>query len=214
MANSEVHPWLVRDSRLEVRDQLLAILAGTTATGDLSEVRKAWQALPEEIHEAGLEVVLQTHLFAGYPRTINALGVIRQEGCSLNASSDAPAEQWRSDGESLCAEIYAGSYELLRKRVASLHVDLDRWMLEVGYGRVLSRPGASPRQRELAVLAVLGGQNVAPQLMSHLRGALHVGATVDECAVVIELLGPIWGSDAKEQAARVFDAFCEKRSKN
>ena len=214
MASSEAHPWLICDNRLEIRDQLLAILAGTTATGDLSEVRRAWQALPDDLHEAGLEVVLQTHLFAGYPRTINALGVIRSEGCSLNTSSDAPPEQWRSDGESLCAEIYAGSYEPLRKRVASLHVDLDSWMLEVGYGRVLSRPGASPRQRELAVLAVLGGQDVAPQLTSHLRGALHVGATIDECAVVVELLEFIWGAAVQEKAGHVFDVFCEKRSKS
>ena len=213
MATSAEHPWVIDDDRLDVRDQLLAILAGTTATGDLLEVRRAWEALPEDLHQAGIEVILQTHLFAGYPRTINALGVIRSLGCELNESRDAPPSQWRTDGAALCSQIYGGSYDLLRERVASLHVDLDSWMLEVGYGRVLSRPGATPRQRELAVLAVLGGQDVAPQLTSHLRGAVHVGASVVECSLVMELLGSIWGKEAREKAELVFNKFSERMSR-
>ena len=210
MTTSEQHPWVIQDDRLEMGDQLLTILAGACATGDLEEVSRTWSTLPEDLRHSGIEVVLQTHLFAGYPRTINALATIRSEGYEPNTSSDAPPGAWRSDGEALCAQIYAGSYTLLRERVASLHVDLDSWMLEVGYGRVLSRPGASPRQRELAVLAVLGGQDVAPQLTSHLRGALHVGATADECAVVMELLEPIWGKAAYDKALKVFRAFTER----
>ncbi|MEC9464483.1 MAG: carboxymuconolactone decarboxylase family protein [Myxococcota bacterium] len=208
------HPWLIADERLALGDQLLAILAGVTAVGDLDEVARTWDALPEVLHPAGIELVLQTHLFAGYPRTINALGRIRSLGCKLNTSSDAVPAQWRPDGEQLCSKIYGPSYERLRERVQSLHVDLDRWMLEVGYGRVLSRPGATARQRELGVLAVLGGQDVAPQLTSHLRGAFHVGATVDECAVVMELLGAIWGEAAREKAYAVFQAFQARMAAN
>ena len=210
MTSSVQHPWLILDDRLDPIDQLLAILAGATASGELDEVARAWGAVPDKHREAGLELVLQTHLFAGYPRTINALGRIRSLGYDLNRSGDAPPEQWRSDGEALCSKIYGGSYELLRDRVASLHVDLDRWMLEVGYGRVLSRPGATARQRELAVLAVLGGQDVAPQLTSHLRGAVHVGASVDECAVIMELIEPIWGEAARAKADVVFESFAAR----
>ncbi len=52
-------------------------------------------------------------------------------------------------------------------------------MVEIGYGRILSRPGLTLRERELCVIAVLAGQNVAPQLSSHLRGAMRAGATAE-----------------------------------
>ncbi len=184
-------------------DQLLVCLAAHTASGNLEAVKEDWLHLPEKSHPLGLEIILQTHLFAGYPRTINALAVVRKLGCSLNASTDAPHEQWRVDGEHLCSQIYAGAYDKLRDAIGALHVDLESWMLEMGYGRVLSRPGPSAMQREFGVLAVLSGQNVKPQLMSHLRGALHVGASVEALERVLELVGKIWGSEAQEDGLRV-----------
>ncbi len=188
---------------LSETDQLLVCLAAHTASGDLEALKEDWQALPEVSHHLGLEIILQTHLFAGYPRTINALAVVRKLGCGLNESGDAPYEQWRSDGESLCSQIYAGAYDKLRDAIGALHVDLESWMLEIGYGRVLSRPGPSAMQREFGVLAVLGGQNVKPQLMSHLRGALHVGATAEVLERVLELVGKIWGADAQTDGLQI-----------
>lgn len=201
---STSHPLIESScSLLSEVDQLLVCLAAHTASGDLEALKEDWQHLPQSSHNAGLEIILQTHLFAGYPRTINALAVVRKLGCTLNTSTDAPYEQWRKDGESLCSQIYAGAYDKLRDAIGALHVDLESWMLEVGYGRVLSRPGLSAMQREFGVLAVLGGQNVKPQLMSHLRGALHVGATLEVLERVLELVGKIWGTEAQEDGLKV-----------
>ena len=201
---SESHPLIEPGwtSLCEV-DQLLVCLAAHTAAGDLDAVKSDWMFLPQSDHHLGLEIILQTHLFAGYPRTINALGVVRRMGCTLNDSTDASYERWRSDGESLCSQIYAGSYDKLRSAIGALHVDLESWMLEIGYGRVLSRPGPSAMQREFGVLAVLGGQNVKPQLMSHLRGALHVGASVEALESVLELVGKIWGDQAQQDGLHI-----------
>ena len=201
---SESHPLIDPSCTLlsEV-DQLLVCLAAHTACGDLEALEQDWQALPQSSHQLGLEIILQTHLFAGYPRTINDLALVRKLGCTLNDSSDAPYEQWRRDGESLCSQIYAGAYDKLRDAIGSLHVDLESWMLEIGYGRVLSRPGPSAMQREFGVLAVLAGQNVKPQLLSHLRGALHVGATFEAIERVLELVGKLWGADAQSAGLQV-----------
>ena len=199
------HPLIdLNSNAINVTDQLLVCLAGNTARGDLEAVKRDWLCLAEKDHQAGLEIILQTHLFAGYPRTINALAVVRKLGCTLNESTDAPVEQWRGDGENLCSQIYAGTYDKLRVAIGSLHVDLEKWMLETGYGRVLSRPGLTARQRELGVVAVLGGQNVKPQLMSHLRGALHVGASMESLEQVIGLVGKIWGEQAELESLKVF----------
>ena len=200
------HPFIDPGAlSMSLGDQLLVCLAANTARGDLSAVERDWLSLPASAHHAGLEIILQTHLFAGYPRTINALGVVRRLGCTINESMDAPAQQWRSDGEALCSQIYAGTYDKLRVAIGSLHVDLEKWMLETGYGRVLSRPGVTAMQREFGVVAVLGGQNVAPQLMSHLRGALHVGASLEALDQVIVLVGKIWGEQALKQSLKVFE---------
>ena len=65
--------------------------------------------------------------------------------------------------------------------MAALHPLLDRMMIENGYGRVMSRTGElSMRMRELCVVAALSGQNVAPQLTSHIRGAMRCGASEEE----------------------------------
>ena len=61
--------------------------------------------------------------------------------------------------------------------MARFHPDLARWILEDGYGKVLSRPILSLRERELIVVAVLAALDLPLQLESHVRGALRVGAT-------------------------------------
>lgn len=61
-------------------------------------------------------------------------------------------------------------------RMRGFHPDLADWILEDGYGKVLSRPVLSVRERELLIVAVLGALNVPAQLKSHQLGALRVGA--------------------------------------
>lgn len=57
----------------------------------------------------------------------------------------------------------------------SLHPVLAQWIIEDGYGKVLSRSGLTIFEREfvaIAVLAVLGWNR---QLESHIRGAMNIG---------------------------------------
>lgn len=208
---ASLHPLIdSENAALCPLDQILACLAGHTAQGNLDAVCEDWMALSQNEHSAGVEVILQTHLFAGYPRTINALGSIRKLGFSDNASSEAPSSEWRPAGESLCSQIYAGSYDKLRKAISSLHVDLESWMIETGYGRVLSRPGLSPMQREFCVVAVLAGQNVQPQLLSHLRGAIHVGASTEALDCLLILVGKIWDADAEKLGRAILEKLRAK----
>ncbi len=66
-----------------------------------------------------------------------------------------------------------------------LHPALAEGILEEGYGRVLSRPGLSPRERELILVPVLAATRAWRQLPGHLRGARRVGASWDEIRRVI-----------------------------
>jgi len=198
------HPWL--DGRLSKVESLSdtvrmwTFLAGNTAKGDLQAVGHDWRCLAQDDHLGGIEAILQTHLFAGYPRTINALATVRGLGVSPGVRvGEVDSSMWTELGEGNCRTIYGSAYDRLRDRIAGLHPDIDRWMVEIGYGRILSRPGLTLRERELCVIAVLAGQNVAPQLSSHLRGAMRAGATPVECTAILEQTDLVWGPEARRQ---------------
>ena len=71
--------------------------------------------------------------------------------------------------------------------MAGFHPELAEWILADGYGRVLSRPGLTIRERELIVVAVLAALRLPKQLESHVRGARRVGATGREVSAMLSL---------------------------
>ena len=84
-------------------EKWILFLGAHVSQGALKEVEKDWRHLPEDLNEAGLEVILQTHLFAGYPRAINALIAVHRVDPNLKIPTLAdslPPEQWQSSGES------------------------------------------------------------------------------------------------------------------
>ncbi|MEV6428699.1 carboxymuconolactone decarboxylase family protein [Nocardia sp. NPDC051463] len=65
--------------------------------------------------------------------------------------------------------------------LADIAPDLGRLTVEFGYGDILSRPGLTLPQRQLATVAALAAMgNAAPQLRFHLDGALNVGCTRED----------------------------------
>ena len=99
-------------------------------------------------------------LYAGYPGALESLRVLNMvwPGRARRSREAAPAH-WRARGEALCRRVYGAAYGRLVPAVRALHPDLAAWMIEQGYGRVLSRPGLgrasassspSPRSRPWA----------------------------------------------------------------
>jgi 4-carboxymuconolactone decarboxylase len=152
------------------------------------------------------EVLLQSYLFVGYPVALQALAMWRERtghAAAETATADDPAS-WRLRGEQVCERVYAGQYERLRANIAKLHPDMERWMLEEGYGKVLGRPGLDLKVRELCISSVLVGLDAPQQLYSHLRGALNVGATIEEVETTVEIACTQASLDAKENARKVW----------
>ena len=137
----------------------------------------------EEVREA----ILQSYLFVGYPRVINALATLRDVS-GADASTGPPdlrlaadqAASWEENGPALCRRIYGRRYEKLLDTMVRLSPDLPRWMVLEGYGKVLSRPHLDSKTRELVAVGSLVPLRVPEQLRAHSRGALHVGASPDE----------------------------------
>jgi len=129
------------------------------------------------------ETLLQLVPFAGFARAINAFSVLRE---SVPEPAPAPVRRsgFRRRGEALCRRIYGPVYARMIGRMRGYHPELADWILEEGYGRVLSRPVLSIRERELIVVAVLSALRLPLQLESHVRGALRVGAAAGEVAAM------------------------------
>ncbi|MEO5510424.1 MAG: carboxymuconolactone decarboxylase family protein [Longimicrobiales bacterium] len=134
------------------------------------------------------EALLQCYLFVGFPRVMRAFHVWR-EIAPVPAPPVATTDEaeWESRGHDVFQRIYGAQHEKLLQNVAGLHPDLMQWMLVEGYGKVLGRAGLTLKTRELCNIALLATQGALPQLYSHLRGALVVGASEDDVEETLTL---------------------------
>ena len=143
------------------------------------------------------ELILQSHLFSGFPRALNAAREWRRASGRHAPNGDPDADPaparvraWHARGESTCATVYGDTYERLRANIRELHPALDAWMIVDGYGKVLGRPQLDLRRRELCIVAVCAVGEQDRQLHAHLRGALNAGASADEISDVLDIVAP------------------------
>lgn len=162
------------------------ITAGTEQ--DIRDAISNTQAPPVWIEE----LVLQTYLFAGFPRALNAMREWRRrQPDALALETPGTADRWRTDGEVTCAAVYGNMYGRLRENIRDLHPLLDEWMVTEGYGKVLSRPGLDLARRELCIVAACAAAKQDRQLHSHLHGALNVGAAPEVIDETLEAIADL-----------------------
>ena len=170
----------------------------------------AEQADPGQAEEA----LLQCYLFVGYPIALQGIAMWRERtGREPPPAKAEPRSNLRKRGEAVCETVYAGQYEKLKANIARLHPDMERWMLEEGYGKVLGRPGLDLKTRELCIVGVLVGLDAPQQLYSHLRGALNAGATHEEVETAVDIACGQSSIAAKENARRVWNDLKNSRTR-
>lgn len=142
------------------------------------------------------ETALQAVLFAGFPRTVTAFETLAAAWPSSTppAGGALPVADQPAAGRALFAAIYGRNESAVHAMLRGFHPDFHDFVLEAAYGRVLSRPGLSPRVRELMAVGVLAAQDQLPQFVGHARGALHFGATKVELR---EVLVSVFGDTAQ-----------------
>jgi 4-carboxymuconolactone decarboxylase len=190
--------------RLDEATKALVVLSATVTAGNDREIREAIvqaaTAMPPVWVE---ELLLQSYLFAGFPRALNAMREWRR--VMPDAVSDTAlgsVQQWRADGEGTCAAVYGSMYDRLRANIRLLHPLLDEWMITEGYGKVLSRPGLDLPRRELCIVAACAAAGQDRQLHSHLHGALNVGVDPLVIDQVLDALSERLGAE-RATAARM-----------
>ena len=180
---------------LDAPTRSLIRLSAIVATRSEREIRDMMSTAASEIPPEWIEeLLLQTYLFAGFPRALNAMREWRRLRPEPMSGGEPPDRaQWSDDGIVTCSAVYGTMYERLRENIRALHPMLDDWMITEGYGKVLSRPGLDLQRRELCIVAACAAENQDRQLHSHLHGALNVGvapavvtATIDALADVLD----------------------------
>jgi 4-carboxymuconolactone decarboxylase len=185
--------------RLDAPTVQLVRLAAVLAGGGEPAVREALARAAAGVEPTWVEeVILQTYLFAGFPRALNAAREWRRisgrEAPATDEGTTFDAAALQARGEATCSLVYGPFYERLRHNIRALHPALDSWMIVEGYGKVLGRPALDLARRELCVVAACAIARQDRQLHSHLHGALHAGASpaqVDAALLAIaDLLAP------------------------
>lgn len=203
--------------RMQTRERLVATakLARVAAPGLLSDLATTIPAVvpnPLSVGDA-YELLLQSYLFFGYPQAIEVMRVyseaLQRIGLQSATNGDRPSlQEMRDRGEVRCREIYNPNYERLQDNMAAISPELAEWMLIEGYGKVLSRPGPSKLEREIASIVFLACSRHPIQLFSHVRGARNLGAdaqllreiisatelTHEQSALVEETIGRVFAA--------------------
>lgn len=188
-------------SSLSAERKALVALSAALAARDPEALDRALVRAEEEASAVAVEeTLLQSYLFLGYPAALNAFA--RWRGLTGREAGAPAADQevWAERGARVCQTVYGGQYEGLRANVGRLHPDMERWMVEEGYGKVLGRAGLDLPTRELCIVGLLAVLDVPRQLYSHLRGALNVGASEEEIEGALQVAAPLCTPPAVERA--------------
>ena len=106
-------------------------------------------------------------------------------------------------GAARMAELDPGLVGALETAMAPVAPDFARWMVEFGYGEVLTRPGLDVKQRQLVTLGALAALgNAGDQLRGHVGGALNAGVTPAEIVEALMQVALYAGFPAATNALR------------
>ena len=161
------------------------------------------------------ELILQSYIFAGFPRALNAAREWRRASGIPAPRADDEAEGdryifWRERGEATCSTVYGPAYERLRANIRALHPALDEWMIVEGYGKLLGRPALDLIRRELCIVAVCGALGQDRQLHAHMHGALNAGATPAQVEDALRVVSTHVDAESAERFAHLWKRVREQ----
>ena len=206
---------------LSVRQQAIVPIAAFGAMGDMARL----QAALNDGLDAGLtvndakEVLVQLYAYAGFPRSLNALGELmkvvearRQRGLR-DAQGDAPARAIPT-GDALLAAGTANQTRLVGSPVKGPLFEfapaIDRYLKTHLFGDIFERDNLDWPSREIATVAMLSTLKGADsQVQSHMGISMNVGLTAGQLSQLAQVLAERVDADA---AGRARDALARQRA--
>jgi alkylhydroperoxidase/carboxymuconolactone decarboxylase family protein YurZ len=189
----------VRDS-LSAKQEAIVPIAALAAAGDMARLRVALdQGLDTGLTISEIrEVLVQLYAYAGFPRSLNALGELmkvmdarKQRGIDDAAGSE-PSRSIPT-GDALLAAGTANQTKLAGGPVTGplfkFAPAIDQYLKVHLFGDIFERDNLDWQSREIATVSMLSAlQGVESQLQSHVRISMNVGLTRGQLSRLADVL--------------------------
>lgn len=201
---------------LTLRQQAIIPIAAFAAAGDA----RLGQALDQGL-DAGLnlaetqEVLVQVYAYAGFPRSLNALGELmkvrdarKQRGITDAAGS--PPSKPIPTGDALLAAGTANQTRLSGGPVQGPLFDfapiINDYLRAHLFGAIFERDNLDWQSRELATVGMLSAMTgVDAQLQAHMRISMNVGLTPDQLRRLVGVLSERVDEPSSRRAQAALD---------
>jgi 4-carboxymuconolactone decarboxylase len=207
---------------LSLRQQAIVPIAAFAATGDIDRLSKAL----EQGLDAGLtvsetkEVLIQLYAYAGFPRSLNALGelmkvVEKRSARGVQDTQGVAPHRPIPKGDALLAAGTANQTKLSGAPVKGALFDfapaIDEYLKTHLFGDIFERDNLDWQSREIVTVSILSAlSGVESQLQSHMRISMNVGVTAGQLRQVGQVLADEVNADAgrraREAVAKVTEA--------
>lgn len=189
------------DSPLTPRQQAIVPIAALAAAGDIARLSTALgQGLDAGLTVSDVrEVLVQLYAYAGFPRSLNALGEFmkvlearRQRGIQ-DAPGRAPSRPI-PQGDALLVAGTANQTRLSGTPVKGPLFDfapaIDTYLKTHLFGDIFERDNLDWQSREIATVGMLSAlPGVESQLQSHMRISMNVGLLPGQLRQLVQVLG-------------------------
>lgn len=212
-AQPAMAPTQVPSEVLTAKQQAIPLIASFMAASDMARLNAALnQGL-----DAGLtlseakEVLVQLYAYAGFPKSLNALGELLKvvEVRKQRGIQDAPGrEPSRAipTGNELIAVGTANQTTIsggpVKNAVTDFAPVINQYLQAHLFGDIFERDNLDWQSRELATVGALAAMpGVEAQLLSHMRASLRVGLTPAQLQRLTRVLAERGDKDAAKRAS-------------
>ena len=197
----------------------MSAIACNEAKGDLAALESAiHQGLQDGLTVSQVkEALSQLYAYTGFPRSLNALGTLRNV-----------VEQMKANGETVIegddASPLPDSYDALRQGTAvqtqltgkpfnyDFAPSTDYYLKAHLFGDIFARDNLTYADRELVTVSALSGLvGVEPQLKAHIAGARNMGVTEEQLQDIVVALA---ANSLLQEAGRLAKAYNELSTSN
>lgn len=207
---------------LNAKQRAIVTISSFAARGDLGNLQTA---LNEGL-DAGLtvneikEVLVQLYAYAGFPRSLNAIGTFMtvlddRRGNSI-ADTEGPLPSPLPTDRSSLEFGTENQTRLIGNPVGGGIYDfapaIDEFLKAHLFGDIFQRDNLDWKNRELATIAILASiEGLNPQLQGHYRIGMHNGLTAEDLRATADLLGEKLGDSFGTNAHAVLEEALKQK---
>jgi 4-carboxymuconolactone decarboxylase len=223
--STQEHQTMSAEQTLSPKQRAIPPIAASMAIGNLAKLNTALnQGL-----DAGLtigevkEMLVQLYAYAGFPRSLNALGELMKvlEERKRRGIQDAPGREPTRPVPTGDALLAAGTANQTRVSGAPVKgplfefaPEIDRFLKTHLFGDIFERDNLDWQSRELATVGALSAMSgLEPQLLGHMRASMSVGLTPSQLRQLIEVLAERGDADAAGRAREALDKHLAQTSR-